>query len=74
MIADVDVKGLSRFEQGRLLETLRADLSAEGSESASPPWHKDALQEATRLHAEGKSSFSDWGAAKERIRAAVSAR
>jgi hypothetical protein len=74
MIAELDVKTLSKVEKLRLLEALWADLSGEGSEIASPPWHQEALQEATRLHAEGKASFSDWAEAKERIRAAVSAR
>lgn len=74
MIAELDVKTLSKAEKLRLLEALWADLSGDDSEIASPPWHQDALEEATRLHAEGKASFSDWGAAKERIRGAVSAR
>ena len=74
MIAELDVKALSKVEKLRLIETLWADLSGESSEIASPPWHQEALQEAERLHAEGKASFSDWSEAKERIRAAVSAR
>jgi len=74
MIAELDVKALSKVEKLRLLETLWADLAGEGSEITSPPWHQEALQEAERLHAEGNASFSDWSEAKERIRAAVSAR
>ena len=74
MIAELDVKTLSKVEKLRLIETLWADLSAGGAEIASPPWHQEALREAARLHAEGKASFSDWSEAKERLRAAVSAR
>jgi len=74
MIADLDVKTLSKVEKLRLLESLWAELSVDDSGVASPQWHQDALQEAERLHAEGKAGFSDWSEAKERIRAAVSAR
>jgi hypothetical protein len=66
------VKTLSKVEKLRLIETLWADLSAE--DIASPRCHQDALLETERLHAEGKAMFSDWSEAKERIRAAVSAR
>jgi hypothetical protein len=50
------------------------DLSVEEHEIVSPDWHQEALLEAERLKAEGKSKFSDWNDAKERVRAAVSAR
>ena len=73
MIAEVDVRSLSKIEKLRLIETLWADLSMEDAAIASPQWHQDALHEAERLHAEGKATFSDWSEAKERIRAAVSA-
>lgn len=72
MLAELDVKTLSKAEKLRLFEALWADLSVE--DIASPQWHQDALHEAERLHAEGKATFSDWSEAKERIRAAVSAR
>ena len=73
MIAEVDVRSLSKIEKLRLIETLWADLSMEDAAIASPQWHQDALHEAERLHAEGKATFSDWSEAKERIRAALSA-
>lgn len=73
MIAEVDLRSLSKIEKLRLIETLWADLSMEDAAIASPQWHQDALHEAERLHAGGKATFSDWGEAKERIRAAVSA-
>ena len=73
MIAEVDVRSLSKIEKLRLIETLWADLSMEDAAIASPQWHQDALHEAERLHAEGKATFSAWSEAKERIRAALSA-
>ncbi|MFZ4598214.1 MAG: addiction module protein [Terrimicrobiaceae bacterium] len=73
MSAGLEVKMLSKIEKLRLIETLWADLSADESCIASPPWHRDALHESERLHAEGLATFSDWSEAKVRIRAAVSA-
>jgi len=73
MIAELDVKTLSKVEKLRLIEALWADLSAEDAGIVSPQWHQDALHEAEQLHAEGKAAFSDWSQAKKRIREAVSA-
>ena len=74
MIAELDVKTLSKVDKLRVMEALWADLSVEDADIASPQWHQDALHEAERLHAEGKATFSDWSEAKDRIRAAVSVR
>ena len=74
MIAELDVKTLSKVEKLRLMEALWADLSVEDADITSPQWHQDALHEAERLHAEGRATFSDWSEAKDRIRAAVSVR
>jgi hypothetical protein len=74
MVADLDMKKMSKSEKLRLLEALWIDLSVEEHDIVSPSWHEEALLEAERLHAEGKSKFSDWNDAKERVRAAVSAR
>ena len=74
MVAELDVKTLSKVEKLRLLETLWADLSVEDAGIASPQGHQDAIHEAERLHAEGRATFSDWSEAKERIRAVVSGR
>jgi len=74
MSAQVEVKQLSKPEKLRLIEALWADLSSDDSDVGSPLWHQDALREAARLHAEGKAIFSDWSAAKERIRLAVANR
>jgi len=53
MIAELDVKTLSRTDKLRLLESLWADLSAEDASITSPAWRGDALKEAEKLHAEG---------------------
>ena len=50
MIAELDVKTLSRVEKLRLIETLWADLSVEDAGIASPQWHQDALHEACLLY------------------------
>ncbi len=74
VIAELDVRTLSKIEKLRLIETLWADLSLDDSGITSPKWHQDALLEAERLHAEGKAAFSDWSEVKDRIRATVSGR
>ena len=74
MVADMDMKKMSKVEKLRLLEALWIDLSVEEHDIVSPGWHEEALLEAERHHAAGKSKFSDWNEAKERVRAAVSAR
>ena len=72
MVATLDVKTLSKTEKLRLLETLWSDLSSDDTSVPSPAWHQEALREAEQLHAQGKTSFSDWSEAKVRIRASVS--
>jgi hypothetical protein len=74
MVADLDMKKMSKVEKLRLLEALWTDLSVEEHEIVSPHWHQEALLEAERLHAEGQSKFSDWNDAKQRVRAALPAR
>ena len=74
MVPDLDIKKMSKVEKLQLLEALWMDLSVEEHEIVSPDWHQEALLEAERLKTEGKSKFSDWNDAKERVRAAVSAR
>ena len=74
MIAQVDVKALTKLEKLRLIEELWSDLSDDDSKIASPQWHQEALDGSKRLHEEGKATFSNWSEAKERIRAAISDR
>lgn len=64
MIAELDVKTLSRTDKLRQLESLWADLSAEDDSITSPAWRGYALKEAEELHAEGNAHFSDWDEAK----------
>jgi hypothetical protein len=74
MVADLDMKKMSKVEKLRLLEALWIDLSVEEHDIVSPGWHEEALLEAERALAAGQSKFSDWNDAKERIRVAVTAR
>jgi putative addiction module component (TIGR02574 family) len=74
MIAEADVKALSKPEKLRLIEALWADLSAEDAGIVSPPWHEEALREAEKLHLQGKAVFSNWDETKERIRKTLSPR
>ena len=67
-----DIKSLSKVEKLRLMETLWIDLSSNEASVTSPAWHETALNEASRLYAEGKASFTDWSEAKARLRKSVS--
>jgi len=50
------------------MEALWADLSRDEVEVESPRWHGVILRETERLIRDGKAKFSDWQAAKRRIR------
>lgn len=67
----LSLKKLSRPDKLRAMESLWADLSEDENKLSSPPWHHDALKEAERLVQQGNAKFSDWEAAKQRIRRKV---
>ncbi len=59
---------MSREDKLRAMEALWSDLSRDEAEFDSPGWHGAVLRETERLVREGKAGFSDWQAAKRRIR------
>jgi hypothetical protein len=71
VVAEAELKALSKPEKFRIMEILWRDLSSDDSTIRSPKWHEDALNEAAERHAKGEASFSDWNEAKDRIRNAV---
>ena len=68
MAITLPIKRMSREEKLRAMEALWEDLSREESQFDSPAWHARALRHTERLVREGKAKFSDWAAARERIR------
>ncbi len=67
VVADA-VRRLSTPEKLELLETLWGELSARDEQVPSPPWHKDALEQARADFEAGRASFSEWGDCKARLR------
>jgi hypothetical protein len=71
MPLSLPLKKMTRSEKLIAMESLWQDLSRDESKLASPAWHADALKEAERLVKSGKATFSDWDAAKARIKRAA---
>jgi len=68
MAVTLPIKRMSREDKLRAMEALWVDLSQDDSDFDSPDWHATALQEAEHLVRSGKAKFSDWQAAKRRLR------
>lgn len=56
------------------MEHIWKSLTVSDSGFESPSWHLDVLKDRESLAIAGKSKFSDWGKAKERIRKQVKVR
>lgn len=67
MPATLPLQRMSRAEKLRAMEALWADLSKDDA-YVSPAWHGAALREAEQALADGSAKFTDWNAAKERLR------
>lgn len=68
MAAVLPLKKMSRVEKLRAMEALWVDLSRDERRFDSPTWHEEALREAERAVESGQAKFSDWDAAKKRLR------
>jgi hypothetical protein len=62
------IKRMSREEKLRAMEALWEDLTQDEAEVDSPGWHGEALRQTEQLVRAGKAKFSDWQAAKRRVR------
>lgn len=66
--ATIPIETLSTEEKLLLMERLWDDLSRRPSNVPVPDWHGDILAERLAAVREGRTSFVDWEAAKERLR------
>ncbi len=66
--ATIPIGTLSTEEKILLMERLWDDLSRRPSNVPVPDWHGDILAERLAAVREGRTSFVDWEAAKERLR------
>lgn len=67
-ITMISIENLTRSEKLIMMEALWDDLAHDPVALSSPDWHASALQEAERAHAENKSDFISWEAAKKSLR------
>ena len=63
---------MSLPEKLSLMEALWDELCQREEEVPVPDWHKQVLNEREQQIKEGKATFGEWEAAKERIRKRVS--
>jgi hypothetical protein len=68
MAITLPIKRMSREDKLRAMEALWADLSRDEAKVESPGWHGAALRNAQQLLRNGKAEFSDWQAARRRLR------
>jgi len=68
MANTLPLKQMSREDKLRAMEELWVDLSRDEAEIDSPSWHVETLRETEQLVQQGKAKFSDWQAARGRIR------
>jgi len=52
----------------RAMEDIWADLRRQPDDIPSPEWHHDVLSDRERKRKDGSLLYTDWTAAKERIR------
>ncbi len=64
----IPLEKMTTAEKLQVMEEIWADLLRMPEEVPSPGWHADVLAARAVRVREGKSRFSDWDAAKSRIR------
>lgn len=65
------LKEMSVPEKLEVIERVWESLRGEEKNFESPAWHNELLAARKKMHAEGKTKFSAWPEAKERIRRRV---
>jgi putative addiction module component (TIGR02574 family) len=67
-ISKLPIDDLSVVEKLHLMERLWEQLSRNPSDIVPPNWHGEILAEREAAVREGRASFVEWDAAKERLR------
>ena len=68
MATALPLNKMSQREKLAAMETLWEDLSRTPEAIESPTWHKEVLEARQQRVAEGKARYTDWEAAKAKIR------
>jgi len=69
---ELPLSELTLSQKLHIMETLWENLAQSDEAQVSPPWHEEVLRQREEALAAGRSTFSDWEEAKERIRRNVS--
>jgi hypothetical protein len=72
MATALPLKKMSQREKLAAMEALWEDLSRTPESIESPAWHKEVLENRQQGVAEGKAHYTDWEAAKAKIRCKAS--
>lgn len=72
MATALPLKKMSQREKLAAMEALWEDLSRTLEAVESPTWHKEVLESRQQRIAEGKARYTNWEAAKAKIRRKVS--
>lgn len=67
MATELQLDQMTIEEKLRVMEALWDDLCCRDAVPV-PQWHRDILDERSRLIEEGKAEFIDWETAKKQIR------
>ena len=68
MTVTIPLEKMTTEEKLQALEDIWDDLQRNEENVPSPQWHADELKKRESQIREGKSTFSDWDEAKQRIR------
>lgn len=66
--ANIAIETLSVPDKLLLMERLWEDLSRRPADIPPPDWHGDILAERLAAVRDGRTSFVEWDAAKQRLR------
>ena len=68
MTVTIPLEKMTTEEKLQALEDIQNDLQRDEESVPLPQWHTDELKKHESQIREGKSTFSDWDEAKQRIR------
>jgi len=68
MKVQIPLDSMTTLDKLRTIERIWDDLQRSPEDVPSPSWHGDILQKREERIKEGRSRFSDWTEAKNRIR------
>lgn len=71
MDSTLQIEKMSVADKIKTMELIWDDLCRTSELISSPDWHQSVLREREEKVAQGSGQFTDWSAAKEKIRTSV---